>query len=379
MTEFYFAFLESVRIFLRRIKIIFKGTRKYNGDAELICNEIIYECWNGKYFKTSAGHFSGFYIRDFGWVVKSLIELGHKDKVRKTLEYALRTYSNQRLTTTITPGGFCLDIFDYSPDSLAYLLYSLRISENEDLSLTYKNFINKEVKRFYGKVINKKTGLVKKDKYFSSSRDAFIRSGSCYDNTMIAVISKELEHLKFENPFRKDVDELIIKEYWSGEYFYDDYHKHKGVVADSNIFPFWLEVINKKELKEKALNSLVKEKLDHPFPIKYSKEKYDKEIFWVKIFAPKYQTTTTWSHIGILFIGLLADIDRKKSQEHFDKYTEVIEKNKNFFETFNEKGGIYKTPFYHSAESMIWAANYLSLKKKLDSIVLSPIVIDTNQ
>ena len=80
------------------------GIRVYKGDAEKICKKIIEDCWNDEhqYFMTSAGHFCQFYMRDFGLVCKALITLGHKKRVKKTLEYALSHYKRENRQRTIT-------------------------------------------------------------------------------------------------------------------------------------------------------------------------------------------------------------------------------------------------------------------------------------
>jgi len=39
----------------------------------------------------------------------------------------------------------------------------------------------------------------------------------------------------------------------------------------------------------------------------------------------------------------------------------LIETNRNFLELFDNKGKPFKSKFYHADESMLWAANYLTL------------------
>ena len=70
---------EGIRIFLRRIKVGFKGIKRYDGNVEKILTKVIEDCWNKdkEYFMVSPGHFREFYTRDFGWCCKALIGLGH--------------------------------------------------------------------------------------------------------------------------------------------------------------------------------------------------------------------------------------------------------------------------------------------------------------
>ena len=65
--------------------------------------------------------------------------------------------------------------------------------------------------------------------------------------------------------------------------------------------------------------------------------------------------------MGPLYIKLLNTIDEKQAKKHINTYTKLIEKHKNFLEVFNPDGTPFKSPFYYSDESMLWAANYLTL------------------
>src|SRR3989338_7040428 len=113
---------EGLHIFSNR----FRAYKTYTGDAENIAKKIVASCWNGKYFQVSCGNFPEFYMRDFAYVVQSLIQLGYKKEVSQTLAYALAHFQNeQRITTTITAKGKAIDIFGLAPDSLALLLRSL--------------------------------------------------------------------------------------------------------------------------------------------------------------------------------------------------------------------------------------------------------------
>jgi hypothetical protein len=138
--------LEGLRVFRRSLRVKYKGIKHYRGNAEQICRQIVRDCWNGSYFQISTGHFCEFYIRDFGWCIDSLIKLGYKKEAKKTLEYALKKYSENRgITTTITPSGKCVDVFAYSPDSLAFLIRSMNAAKADHLFEKYRDFLNSEI------------------------------------------------------------------------------------------------------------------------------------------------------------------------------------------------------------------------------------------
>jgi hypothetical protein len=356
---------EGLRFFARRIRVAASGIKKYNGSPEEICRQIIEDCWNGEYFQTSAGHFNEFYIRDFGFCVDSLLRLGYRDRVMKTLAYALEKYSKAGLSTTITPSGICIDVFDYAPDSLAFLLFSLRAAKANNLVEKYRSFLKKETERLVRIVIDKKEGMVRKDRHFSSMKDSSLRRGSCYDNVMLAAISRELDFLGLDNPLKgwRRYSEMIVREFWNGNYFYDDTRKENVVYGDNAVIPFWLGVVKDEGMLRKSIESARKAGLDKPSPLKYSSQNQEKSRVNIltRHFAGNYQGNAVWMNIGPMFAQLVKKIDKKLAASYKKKHMELVRKHSNFLEVYDAKGNPFSTLFYYSDESMIWAANFLAL------------------
>jgi len=355
---------EALRIFKRSQAVKKHGIKKYKGNAEKICKQIVKDCWNGRYFQVSTGHFCQFYMRDFGFCVDSLLKLGYKKEVKKTLEYALSIYSKQGLKTTITPNGKAVDIFVYSPDTLTFLIRSLRAAEAHDLISKYKDFLIKEIDMFYRLVIDKESGLVRTDRYFGGIKDEAKRRSSCYDNCMVAMLNDELNRLKFYNPFKKyNFKEILTNMFWNGSYFIEDLRGNKKVVTgDSNIFPFWTGVLADKNMLKKAIEQIQLNKLDEPFPLKYTSTKHSQQkMIFVEKFVPRYERDTCWMHMGPLYVHLVKQVDKKKADEYKKRYNQMIEQHRNFLELFNPDGIIFKSKFYHADEGMLWVANYLTL------------------
>ncbi len=360
--------VQAFRIFRHSIKRKLKGTYSYSGSAGEICRQIIEQCWNHEkgYFQTSAGHFCEFYSRDFGWCCESLIKLGYEKECEKTLDYALGVFQKKGgVKTTITPWEKPIDVYDYAPDSLAFLLRSLSLLKDKRIIKKYERFLNKEVKKFYGLVIDKETGLVKKEKQFSSMKDYSKRKSSCYDNVMAWIVYDSLKKIKIlENPF-KDNRKEVKKELWNGNYFYDDLKKEKYVAGDANVYPFWAGMFDEKDMIKKAVRAMQKEKLESPLPISYTSPKIKTKMLFHEFLISGYEQDSIWTHMGPLFIEVVAKIDRRKAGEYLLKYKKTIELYGNYLEIFDRRLEPYQTPFYYSDESMLWAANYLALSKKL--------------
>jgi len=352
---------EAWRIFNRSIRVKREGINKYNGNADEICRQIIKDCWNGKYFQTSNGHFCEFYIRDFGWCADSLIKLGYKDKVKKTIAYTLGVYSKQGLKTTITPKRKAVDIFAYAPDSLAFLIRSLRVLGDKNLIKKYKDFLKIETQKYFDLVLDKENGLVRKDRFFSSIKDEALRKSSLYNNIMTAMLSNELNKLRLWNPFKKFNFKKIIKtNFWTGDYFLDDLSGNKHIAGDANIIPFWTDVFDERKMLNLCIDKIQLEGLDKPFPLRYTKE-IPKNFNFVNWFVPNYEGNTVWMHIGLMYIEIIKRIDKNKAKGYLNKYTRLIEKNRNFLEVFNPDATPFKSFFYYADEGMLWAANYLTL------------------
>ncbi|MBN1503128.1 hypothetical protein JW930_06285 [Candidatus Woesearchaeota archaeon] len=365
--DFLIQLSESHRLLSRRVKVALKGFHSYKGNPQEICKQIIEECWNGKYFQTSLGNFTEFWTRDFGYCCKALLNLGYKEEVLQTLDYALHIFRKyDRITTTINPHEKPLDIFTYSPDSLPILLMTLRLSKASALVSKYKKFLESEVKKYIGLVINKETKLVKDKKAFSSIKDNAIRSSSMYNNCMIALLSKELDNINIKNPLKKiDYEKLITGMFWTGDYFLDDLSEHRYIAGDANVFPFWTGAIKSKEKLMKCIRKIQEAELDSPFPLKYTKVKEGKYLLIPELFTPNYEGNSIWMHLGLIYIEQVMEIDKKQAEKYIKEYQELIKKYKTFLEVFNPDETPYKSLIYMADEGMLWASIYLYLYKML--------------
>ena len=338
--------------------------KRYEGNAEKICTQIVEDCWNGRYFQTSTGNFAEFWTRDFGMCVKSLLALEYEPEVHKTLRYALNRFRKYgRITTTITPSGKPYDFPTVAVDSVPWLIHSIKISRFPYHS--YKAFLNKEILKFAEKFINQQTGLVTPDEHFSSVKDFAIRKSSCYDNCLAGLLAKDLKSMKLVNPFKRfDYPDLLTRHFWNGSFFYDDLSKKCYVAGDANVFPFLLGLVkdtNDKEMMTSAVKSIQKAGLDSPFPLKYTASRKDIRFIWQEIFLRNYESNALWMNLGPLYVKLVKSIDREKAWEYQEQYTQLIEKHGNFLEVFTLAGKPYRTPFYYCDSGMVWAANYVTL------------------
>ena len=358
---------EGMKIYARRKQN--KQFHKFQGEPREICHKIVNGCWNGRYYKASNGHFSSFYIRDFGMSVEALIYMGHKKEVEKTLEFALRVYEkNDVITTTITSDELPIDFFEYGADSIPYLIRSLRISKSYFLLRKYSDFLEKKIKEYYNIVFDEQKNIVKENKHFSSMKDNSIRKSSLYDNCCMAMLNMELRELKNEgvniyNPFFKwNYKKIIRDRFWVGTHFLDDISNHHYIATDANTIPYFFNIYEDKEMILSSIHKLILEKLDSPLPAKYTKERIkEKENKLYSIIAPNYEGNTCWTNLGVIFMSVVAKVNKLMLKKYIDHYLELIEEYGNFLEVFNPDGKPYKTRFYLCDEGMLWSSIFFKL------------------
>jgi hypothetical protein len=363
MTSPIFYLTQGSRIFLTSLTSrLFP--KKYSGNAKEICQQVIEDCWNRRFFQTSTANFPQFWTRDFGWCCRSLVQLGYKTKVHRTLRYALNRFKKyKKITTTIAPGGKPFDFTCPAVDSLPYLIHSIKISNFPYYS--YKKFLNWQIRKFFEEVIDPLTGLVKPEKHFSSMKDFVLRKSSCYDNTLVALLAKDLKQMKLINPFKKyNYPKLIKQHFWSGKFFFDDLAKKDYVAGDAQVFPFALGIIQDKEMLESVIRAVQEAGLDQPLPLKYTDKKAKIKFIWQEIFMKDYELDSIWTHMGPLYIKLVKRVNPELAKKYKKQYTQMIERYKNYLEVFSSnknKVKPFRTPFYFCDRGMLWAANYLTL------------------
>ncbi|MBI3032656.1 hypothetical protein HYY69_04220 [Candidatus Woesearchaeota archaeon] len=356
--------LEGLRFLKRRLQIAKQGLPQYKGTPQQIANTIVKNCFNGEYFQVSKGNFAVFYIRDFGICVEALLKLGYKKEIEKTLQYCLHVYAmHNKITTTITQNHKPLDVFAYAPDSLAFLLYALRVSGNKYLAEVYKPFLEQQLTFYYTYVLTDQ-GLIDSKKHFSSMKDNAHTVSSCYNNCMSYMIQQEANKLKLACSFKHfDFKKIIIDNFWTGKYFREELVGNH-ISGDANTFPFWCKVVDDKKMFKKCLNEIQRVGLDNPFPLQYARQEFDRQqLKLLNIFAQNYEGSTNWMHLGLCYLDVVKRYDKELLQRYLDKYTETIQRYNNFLEVFNQDGTPYHTWFYYCDDGMLWASKYLELRK----------------
>ncbi len=335
------------------VNSIIRKARKREGSVKEICRGVVDDCWNGKYF-VAGTHFNQFWSRDFGWCVKALVKEGYRDRVIRTLRNVLQIFEKEGKVKVLVAGRKGIDYPSFAVDSLPWIVRALRESGLRE----FRTFIEKEASRL-AKLIDRETHLLRKG-YFASIRDCAVRNSSTYDNTMLAMLSSDLDALGFKNPLSKfRIKDAMIKYLWTGTHFKNDLDD-ESVSADAVVFPFTTGVFKDKGMIKSSIEKAVKEGLSSPAPLKFSVRDIKKPIVGYSLLK-NYQGTSVWTHTGPLFISLLRKVRPALASRHIRTYKKIIRRFGTYPEVLNSHLNLFRTPFYRSDEGMLWAVNFLRL------------------
>lgn len=363
---------ELLRIVAHARRVRRDGPRRYDGTPEAVCRQVVERCWDAeeKFFRTSPNNYPIFYCRDFGMTADALLALGEKERVRSTLAYALGNFARDgRVTQQISPDGkpFNFPRCEH-PDALAFLLHALIALNDERLIAQHKGFLSREVRRYADAVVDPQTGLVRRGVRFAGMRDYAVRDSSCYDNAMIAAVSKYAAALHLPNPLQEhDYGQLLLTTFWAGTHFRDD-RRNEAMTGDANVVPFWFRVLDEKD--ERRLFPLVRDAiiaagLDAPYPLRYETGRGTTRMLWLDAFTGGWERDTAWPFLGNLWTQVALRHDKRLARRYVDTFTRLIENERNYPEVIAPDGTPHASFFFHADDSMLWAANFIALRRSL--------------
>jgi hypothetical protein len=374
---------------------VFQKPRRYSGTSIEICRQIIDECNTSSFFKTSCGHFSQFYCRDFGMCAQHLCELGYESDVKKTLLFAKRAFeSHSRITTTIRSDGTCVDYFACAPDSLAFFIKAVLVTKDSSFIALFTDFFRTQAQIVFTQCIDQQTLRLKKQ-YFSTAKDHYIRFEAFYDWCALDYCSRMLSQLHIPHAFSQIPFDDILESYWHSTYYLEDLQQrqkmhlphanYSHLASDAQIFAFyWHDTLTKKQQTRLKLciKNIQQLRLDSPVPIQYcAVRNRAKELFLPSLFAPNYEGTTHWLHIGLCYVEVVAKINPRLAKSYLRSIDSLIQTHGTFLELYSRVSDVsctqkntavvaYRSLLYRSDEGMLWCSIWLNLARTLGVISL---------
>ncbi len=337
----------------------------FEGDASKICEQIVEELWDGDFYRTSLGHFNFFWMRDFGTVCQSLVKLGYDQKVHHTLSWALFHYQRAGDVTT------CIDHMGNTfnapakkgVDSLPWLLHCIVVSDYQ-LNKLERRFLESQLRKYCETFLNPQHGDLKTMK-FSEMRDAVFYDRSAYALSLIGRMAQCVKTLDLKGfPYAPEYyRQVLIDHYWNGEFFKADFVTNVWS-SESGLMPFFLGVVDNKEMADKTFDYINKAKLNELYPLQYCQQPYVFKYRWGmgRFFMNNYTGTTIWTWHGTFYLHSLKKYKRPEYKQQYKNFVALIERHGTYPELINPDGSWFHTPIYRSDPGMVWAALFLELE-----------------
>ena len=289
------------------------------------------------------------------------------------------------VTTTINPLlRWPADIFDYGVDSLPLLLASLQVlaaapdaavaDRTRALVDEHRGWIAGEVEHFVDVVVDPATGLVRSDRAFSAHRDTFRNGSTAYANSMVALLGRVV----VETGWAPDLPShhfaatsnvrgadyalnwglLLRRHFWLGDRFRDRLGTDE-TSGEANVWPFHLGLIDDGSMLAAALETLRHEGFTTPFPLKFeASHRADGLLLAYRLWSADYQTTTSWTSLGSIYLALLRRVDPAAAHLELDRMRALIERDGTFWEVLDGSGRPWRSRSRLSISdvSMLWGA-----------------------
>ncbi len=361
-----------------RVRRAVLGHRRYPGDAVAIVRAGLEDCWSGEYLTASPGHYRQFWTRDTGFAASALVRLGAPwpARLHSSLSWAIDAWRRRgsHVTTTINPLlRWPADVFDYGVDSLPMLLASLHaLARSEDpaavaaaeaLARQHREWLGSEIRHFVDRVVDPETGLVRSDRHFSAHRDTFRNGSTAYGNAMVALLARTLVETGWgpdllSHHFRGDWGSLLRDHFWTGDRFRDRLGSDQ-TSGEANVVPFWTGVVDDPAMLTAALATLRREGYTAPFPLRFIAAHSNAGLLPVyRLWSADYQTTTSWTSLGSMYLALLRQVDPDAASTEVDRMRAQVEEHGTFWEVLDGAGRPWRSRSGLSVSdvSMLWGA-----------------------
>jgi len=380
-----------------------------------------------KLLLTTGDHFSALFVRNLGVFYYPVLDrsiptpkkLWHDRQIvyLQTLAYALGVFAKQKtLTTTIVPTGryqaTCVNFYAYPSDTLYGMLYALAalrglesarpadygkeqqpldtVPAAEILTGVYHDSLVEHYARYRETAFDDTTGLVRTDLHMSGAKDITRRESSFYDNVIFwktTQLAGKLGLIEHDPRFLSELKRKILEKFWLEDegYFLEDLSREG--VEQKYYSSDWLIVLatgflspeNKRERHyfERSIAYIQKNKIDHPFAIKYQHEtRAHRQFLAVRLAVASYGGDSIWSFWGMEYIKCLLLLYRatgekahlKTADHHITKYKENMVRDGGFPEVYDHDGNLLQTPLYRSVRQAGWVIGFdqvLAMRKQL--------------
>ncbi len=372
-----------------------------------------------KPYLISGDHFNVFYPRNLGVFYYATLDprTAHgkgnwQNRQRlylQTTAYALAAFrAHGDCTTTIVPVGpraaACINIYHYPSDALYGILFALSalrdnsfflkrypfeaermftletVEAAEALLEEHRPLLTELIGKYYRRVFDEKTGLVRSDIRISSAKDITMRESAFYDNVIFwktISLARELGIPELPEVDLAALKTRILGAYWQEEdgHFLEDRSAEaiqgKYYSADwlSAYFTGFLDPKKPEErvYLERSAHYTMEKGIDMPFPLRYQQhDRAGRQVPLVRFIVPSYGGTGIWSFWGAEFIKLLVALGEyeekerflERAEQHILSYQKNMVRCRGYPEVYHSAGTMLRTPLYNSVRQTGWVVGF---------------------
>jgi hypothetical protein len=288
--------------------------------------------------------------------------------VGSTCRAALRRYEAAgRFGLIIAPSGRVWDFPAYAPDGFAFFLRALARLDDKAIVRRHEGLLRREAWRFFETVVDPGTGLVRAGVHFSEAQDFAVRSSSCYSNVMCHVAREALDALGLPNPLaRYDTPRLVREAFFDGDRFFDDLTRPIHPSGDAAILPFWSGLMGTGAEAAgpfaRVLARMDRDGLNSPWPSRYGTGTSGRRRMILLHRVNPWQADAVWTCLGLHLLETERGLAPERFEADLARYSALVERQRCFPEVIDSgTGELFRSRFYTSDDSMIWAANLWAL------------------
>jgi hypothetical protein len=151
---------------------------------------------------------------------------------------------------------------------------------------------------------------------------------------------------------------LLRRHFWLGDRFRDRLGSDE-TSGEANVWPFHLGLIDDDAMLATALATLASEGFTAPYPLRFeASHRADRLLLAYRLWSADYQTTTSWTSIGSIYLRLLRRVDPAAARLELDRMRALIERDRTFWEVLDSEGRPWRSRSRLSVsdQSMLWGA-----------------------
>jgi hypothetical protein len=153
---------------------------------------------------------------------------------------------------------------------------------------------------------------------------------------------------------------LLRRHFWLGDRFRDRLGTDQ-TSGEANIWPFHLSLIGDEgdAMLNAALETLRREGFTAPYPLRFdASHRADGLLLAYRLWSADYQTTTSWTSLGSIYLALLRRVDPAAARVGLDRMRALIERDGTFWEVLDSLGRPWRSRSRLSVSdvSMLWGA-----------------------